>query len=183
MSLTVARRELKNARVYFIPTETSVDSGTVSITAWPDASPTTNWTNWRFQSIENCLDFREENEEKFMEEAEAGGFQETVEKDIRRKGWTVTTSKTNQLIKQLTQGLAIAPVVGTAQAPLAKKDLYLDGVLLIEEQGKDGAILERHQVWARMRLKDVPGIDGNTAKIGIEFQELYAALNTYLLVA
>jgi len=183
MPLTVARRELKNARVYFIPNGTTVDAGTVSVSAWPDNSPLTNWTDWRFASVEKCLDFREENEEKFMEEDDAGGFKETVEKDIRRKGWTVTTSKTNNLIKQLSQGLATAPVVGTAQAPLAKKDLFLDGALLIEEQGKDGAILERHQIWARMRLKDVPGIDGNTAKIGIEFQELYSSLNTYLLVA
>lgn len=183
MGLTVTRRELKNARLYFIPNGTSVDGGTVSISSWPDAVPTTNYTDWQFSSVEKVEDFREENEEKFLQESPYGGMEEVVEKDLRRRGWAVTTSKTNNLIKQLQNGLLAAPAVGTPQTPSAAKDLYLDGVLLLEEQLKDGVVSERHQVWARMRLRAVPGTDGNTAKVTVEFQILQAALNSYKLVA
>ena len=42
--LTTQRRELKNARVYFIPAGEVVDTVTTSVTTWPDANPLTNYT-------------------------------------------------------------------------------------------------------------------------------------------
>jgi hypothetical protein len=59
----------------------------------------------------------------------------------------------------------------------------MDGVLLIEIQNKAGVVIERTQVWARMRLKTAGDVGPVTAKVELVFEQLASTLNSYLLVA
>lgn len=180
---TVVRRELKNARMYFIPSGETVDSVTVANATWPDNSPTTNWTNYEIPEIEDVKSENTIKKETFTIPDTAGGYREEEEEMITRRLWKATTHKTNNYLKKLQHGLATAPVVGAAQAPGATKDNYTDGVMLLEIQNKSGTVIERIQVWARLRLVTAGDVGPATSKVEFSMEQLPSTLNSYLLVA
>jgi hypothetical protein len=182
-AFTTIRRELLNARVYFVPTGESVDAVTVSETAWPDNSPTTNWTNYQLHDTETIKAEREYEEETFKIPRSTGGYNDDIEKTLKSVKYTGVTAKTNSLLKKLEHGLSTVPVVGTAQAPFASNDDYVEGVALIEIQNKSGTVTERIQIWARIRLTDPGEIGPNTKKLTYELEKRDSTLNSYLLVA
>jgi hypothetical protein len=179
MPLTLSRRELRGAFVYFIPNGTAVDGGTVSITAWPDAAPTTNYTDWQFADIEKVEVERQTKSEDFDVPDTAGGYSTDKEEWITRRTWKCTSAKTNSLLKQLENGTSAAVAAGVPQTPLGTKANSIDGVLLIEIKGKDGTVIERTQVWARLTVSSAAGAENTTSKIAFEFQQLTSTLNTY----
>ncbi len=177
---TLSRRELKGARIYFIPLGETVDGITVSATTWPDNDPLTNYTNFQLPDIETVEDFKSESSEVFMIPGEIGGYDEDEEMHLHRRGWTATTAKTSTLIKRLQHAVAAPVVASAAQAPGTIRDNFILGVFLIEIQGKLGAIIERTQVWAKFRLIE-PGTAGpETAKLTLRFEQLYSGNNTFV---
>lgn len=182
-ALTTKRRELKNARLYFIPVGETVDAVTVSSTTWPDNSPTTNYTNYQFDDIETVKEEKQFDSEVFKIPKDAGGYLDDEEQTLTKRTWTAATAKTNSLLKQLEHALATVPVVGTAQAPGAKQDNYIEGVLLLEIQLKSGTVTERTQVWARLRLSAAGEVGPTTSKIEFSIEQRDSGNNTYLLVA
>lgn len=184
MPLTVVRRELLNARIYFIPAGTVVDGITVSKTTWPDNAPLSNWTDNQFADIETVTPIIEFDEEIFKVPDDAGGYFDDLEQTPRKRAWDCVSAKTNNLLKQLEHGLATPPVVGTAQAPGVNKVNYIEGVVLIENQlASNGAITERKQVWSRLRLTTPPTTGPATGKPTFQFEQRPSGNNTYLLVA
>lgn len=183
MALTTKRRELKNARLYIIPVGTLVDAVTVSKTTWPDNVPTTNWTDWQFDDIETVKEVKEFDTEIFKIPKDAGGYVDDEEQTLKKRKWTSATAKTNSLIKQLEHALATVPVVGVAQAPGVKNDNFIEVVMLLEIQNKDGAIIERTQVWAYLRLVTAGDVGPTTSKIEFELEQRDSGNNTYELVA
>lgn len=182
-ALTTKRRELKNARLYFIPTGETVDSITISKSTWPDNDPLTNWTNYQFDDIETVKEAKEFDTETFKIPKSTGGYMDDEEQTLKKRTWTASTVKTNSLIKQLEHALTSVPVVGTAQTPGAKQDNYIDGVMLLEIQNKTGVVIERTQVWARMRLTTAGDVGPTTSKIEFVIEQRDSGNNTYLLVA
>jgi hypothetical protein len=182
-ALTTKRRELKNARLYFIPVGELVDAVTVSKTTWPDNSPTSNWTNYQFDDIETVKEAKEFDTETFKIPKDAGGYLDDEEQTLKKRTWTAATAKTNSLLKQLEHALATVPVVGTAQAPGVKQDNFIEGVMLLEIQNKDGAVIERTQVWARLRLVTAGEVGPTTSKIEFSIEQRDSGNNTFLLVA
>ena len=181
--LTTQRRELKNARVYFIPAGEVVDTVTTSVTTWPDANPLTNYTAFQFQDIETLNESKEFDTEVFKIPKAAGAYVDDEEQTLKKRIWTAVTSKTNSLLKQLEHALASVPVVGTAQAPGLKNDNSIEGVMLVEIQLKNGTISERWQVWAKLRLVTPGEVGPTTSKLEISFEQRDSGNNTYLLVA
>lgn len=180
---TTIRRELLNARVYFIPSGESVDSITVSETTWPDNSPTTNYTNYQLQDTETLKCEREFEVETFKVPKSTGGYNDDDESILKKVTYTGVTAKTNSLLKQLEHGLSSVPAVGTAQTPFASNNDYVEGVALIELQNKSGTVTERIQIWARLRLQDSGEVGPNTKKLTYTLERRDSTLNTYLLVA
>lgn len=178
MSLTNARR-LKGAFAYFIPFGETVDSATVSATSWPDNDPTTNWTDYEFGCIENVRPMREADVEPLLCPSPDGGYVEEEEQRSKRDGWMMQTNKYNELITQLEYGLESQPEAGTPQTPWAKKDRYIDGVLLIQARGLDGSDYHVEQWHARLRLAEVPEWSNATSKPVVSFQALQNDLNTF----
>jgi hypothetical protein len=188
-ALTTKRREYKNARLYFIPVGEVIPLGdgesslTVSKTTWPDNTPPSNWTGYQFDDIETVKESKEFDTETFKIPAAAGGYLDDEEQTLKKRMWTAATAKTNNLLKQLEHALAAVPVVGTPQAPGAKQDNYLEGVMLLEIQNKDGPVIERTQVWARLRLVTAGDVGPATSKIEFSLEQRESGNNTFLLVA
>ena len=182
-ALTLARRELKNARLYFIPAGTVVDAITVAAGAWPDNIPTANYTDYEFGDIEDVKEEKSIKKESFTLPDPSGGYREETEEMVVSRSWKATTHKTNSLLKQLQHGLAALPVVGTAQTPGAKKDNSLDGVMLLEVQNKAAVVIERTQVWGRLRIVSSGDVGPVTSKIEFSIEQLASTLNSYVAVA
>ena len=142
--LAFKRREVKSERIYFIPRGAVVDAVTVAIATWPDMNPTSNWGDYQLGDIETLKPTRKTESESFIVPADAGGYDENVEEIVVSNSWTAETALTNELLKQLDYGLVTPPVAGTAQTPFARKENYLEGVLLKETQIRStGAVTER----------------------------------------
>jgi hypothetical protein len=182
---TTIRRELLNARVYFIPAGEVVDANPAlsAITTWPDNSPTTNYTAFQLQDTETLKVEREFEEETFKIPKAAGGYMDDVESTLKKVTYTGSTAKTNSLLKQLEHGLASQPVVGTAQSPFARNDDFVEGLAFIELQNKTGVVTERIQVWSRIRLTDPGEVGPNTKKLTYTLEVRDSTQNSYLLVA
>jgi hypothetical protein len=177
------RRELKNARLYFIPSAEVVDTVTVTATTWPDNSPSSNWTAYQFQDIETVKSVRTIKTESFNVPDDGGGYTEDIEEMVTSRKWTATTHKTNNYIKQLENGIFSPLVASAAQAPGAKTDNFLDGVMLLEVQNKSGTIIERVQVWARLRVTSEAEIGPASSSVELSFELRTSALNTFVAYA
>jgi hypothetical protein len=180
---TLIRRELKNARLYFIPSGETVDAVTVSSTTWPDNVPTSNYTSYQFEDIEGVKEAKEIETEVFKIARSTGGYINDKEENMVSRVWTAMTSKTNSIVKQLEHALAAPVVASTAQAPGVKLDNFVDGVMLLEIQNKNGTIIERTQVWARLRLVSAGDVGPTTSKVELAFEQRESTLNTYVAFA
>lgn len=177
---TLIRRELKNARVYFIPAGATVDAVTVAVATWPDNVPPTNWTAYQFPDIETVVQETAESEEEFLVPRSTGGYINDPEKSVTSRMWKATTARTNSYVKQLEYGLASVPVAGTAQAPGVRHDNFILGVMLLEQQNKNGVIIERLQVWAKMRLVSAGQTGPATTKVEVSWEMQESANNTFV---
>jgi len=182
-AFTTIRRELLNARVYFIPAGETVDTVTVTETAWPDNSPTTNWTNYQLHDTETIKAEREFDVETFKIPKATGGYRDDEDSTLKKVTYTGVTAKTNSLLKQLEHGLSAQPVAATPQAPFASNTNYVEGVALLEFQSKAGTITERVQVWSRLRLSDAGEVGPTTKKLTYTLEVRDSASNSYVLVA
>ena len=183
--LSLINRRLKSARIYFIPAGELVDAVTVTATTWPDNAPTTNYTAYEFADIETLDEEKEIETETFQIPKAGGGYKKDDEQQLVARRWKATSHKTNDVLLQLEHALLTRPVVGTAQAPGVNSDNFKLGVLLIEMQGKAnaGAIIERTQVWAKLRLV-TPGATGPaTAKLEFTFEQQDSGNNTFIIPA
>ena len=180
---TLIRRELKNARIYFIPSGETVDSVTVANATWPDATPTTNWTNYQFADIESVKESKEVETETFKVPKASGGYSIDTEEMLVKRIWTATTSKTNSYLKQLEHALSSAVVASTPQAPFVNNSNFLEGVMLLEIQNKNGVVIERTQVWARLRLNTSGDVGPSTAKVEFTLEQRESSANTYVAYA
>lgn len=180
---TLIRRELKNARIYFIPAGEVVDGVTVSATTWPDNAPTSNYTGYQFADIETVKEAKEIESETFKIPRSTGGYVNDNEENMVSRVWTAMTAKTNSIVKQLEHALASPVVANTAQAPGVKQDNFIDGVMLLEIQNKNGTVIERTQVWSRLRLVSAGDVGPTTAKVEISFEQRESSLNTYIAYA
>jgi len=181
---TLIRRELKNARLYFIPSGETVDGAIVAAAAnWPDNDPIANWTAYQFADIETVKEAKEVETETFKVPKASGGYSIDTEEMLVKRMWTATTAKTNNYLKQLEHALPTAVVASTPQAPFTNNSNYLDGVMLLEIQNKNGVVIERTQVWARLRLVSAGDVGPATAKVELSIEQRESALNTYVAFA
>jgi hypothetical protein len=180
---TLIRRELKNARIYFIPVGEVVDSVTVANATWPDNVPLTNWTNYQIPDIETVKSERTVKSETFSIPNDNGGYTEDTEEMVTSRKWTATTHKTNSYLKQLENGLAATAVASSAQTPGGKADNFIDGVMLLEIQNKGGTVIERTQVWARLRLVSGGEVGPATSQVEFSLELRQSTLNTYVAYA
>jgi hypothetical protein len=177
------RRELLNARVYFIPAGEVVDSVTVTATAWPDASPATNWTAYQLQDTETLVLERTFDTEVFPIPKASGGYTDDEENTLKKVTYTGTTAKTSSIFKMLELLLLTEPVVGVAQSPFVRNDDYVEGVTFLELQNKSGAVVQRTQFWSRLRLSDPGTVGPTTKKLTYTVELRDSASNTTLAVA
>jgi hypothetical protein len=188
MSVPLTRREHLNVHFFFIPVGTviALGSGSSSLTvaegAWPDNSPLTNWTDWEFEDIEKCLENKEIETETFTIPRASGGYRKDDEENIVKRTFTLTTSKTNAILKRLEHALASYIVSGTAQSPVGQKDNFILGVSLLEMQNKDGRVTERTQIWSKMRLVNPGEIGPATRKLEFSIEQLDSGNNTFVTI-
>jgi len=180
---TLIRRELKNARIYFIPSGESVDSVTVANATWPDATPTTNWTNYQFSDVETVKEEKEVDIETFKIPKSTGGYTDDTEEMLRKRTWIAVSAKTNSILKQLEHALSSAVAASTPQAPFTNNSNYVDGVMLLEIQNKNGTVIERTQVWARLRLVTAGDVGPATSKVEFSLEQRESTANTYVVFA
>lgn len=181
---TLIRRELKNARLRFIPVGETVDTVTVSKTTWPDGAPTTNWTAYDFPDVEKVGVSYETIKEDFLVPADGGDYENNPEEWVRTITYTFDTAKTNSYLKRLEHATSADLVTTVAQRPAAPGvQNYIEGVALIEIQGKTGAILERIQFWGRLRLV-TPGDKAapTTSKLQYSIEMRQAGNNTVVVI-
>jgi hypothetical protein len=182
---TLIRREHKNARLYFIPTGETVDAVSVSLgnATWPDNVPTANWTAYQFADIETVKEEKQVETEEFKIPKATGGYSIDTEETLLKRIWTATSAKTNSILKQLEHALASAVVASTPQSPFVKNDNFIEGIMLMEIQNKNGVIIERTQVWARLRLVTAGDVGPATSKVEFSLEQREHANNTYVAYA
>ena len=186
---TLIRRELKNARIYFIPAGETIALGNVEASmvvanaTWPDNTPATNWSNYQIPDIETVKSVKSIKSETFNVPNDNGGYLEDIEEMVTMRKWTATTHKTNSYLKQLEHGLAAIAVASTAQAPGSRPDNFIDGVMLLEVQNKSGAVIERTQVWSRLRLVNGGDVGPATSQVEFSLEQRPSSLNTYVAYA
>ena len=180
---TRVRREHLNCRFYFIPKGESVDSPAVTVdrSTWPDANPVANWTNYQFRDIEKCTPDHKVETEEWKVPADSGGYDNDSEEQVQKRSWKMITSWSNSYIKRLEQALPSTPVVDTAQTPGQKNDNFILGVGLFEFQNKNGDIVERFQLWGKLRLVNQPGAEPKSKSFEISFEQQSSGNNTYVL--
>lgn len=181
---TTIRRELLNvAFLAFIPAGELVDAITVSATTWPDNVPLTNWTAYQIPDVETLTLTKDYDSETIKVPRSSGGYFEDVESTLKKVLYKGKTSKTSSYFKKLENGLLTVPVVGAAQSPFVDNNNFIEGVALMEIQGKSGLVTERLQIWCRLRLES-PGDTGpNTRKLEFSLEKRDSGNNTYVLVA
>lgn len=180
--LAFNRREVKGERIYFIPAGTSVDSVTVAIATWPDASPTSNWTDFEMDDIEMLEPGKEVETETFVIPSNTDGYDEDEDQTVKANFWTAETAKTNALVKMIEYGLATLPVANTAQVPFARKENYVEGVLLKETVVRGVGVTERLQCWARVYLETPGNSSSKTSKVKLKFRRMASANNTFVII-
>ena len=180
---TLIRRELKNARLYFIPEGETVDSVLVANALWPDNAPAANWTAYQFGDIETVKESKEIETETFKVPKATGGYSIDTEEMLVKRMWNATSAKTNSILKKLEHALSAAVVASTAQAPFTNNSNYQDGVMLLEIQNKNGTVIERTQVWARLRLVSAGDVGPATAKVEFSIEQRESTLNSYVAYA
>ncbi len=178
--LSLIRRELKNARIYFIPAGELVDGVTVANAAWPDNNPVTNWTAYQFSDIETVKEQKDIETEDFKIPRASGGYLTDSEETLLKRFWNATTARTNSTVKQLEHALPIQVASGVAQTPFTQNNNYIDGVLLLEIQNKNGQIIERTQVWGRLRLVTSGDVGPSTAKVEFSVEQRESPLNSFV---
>ena len=171
--------------IYFIPEGTVVPNGgtpiTVAKNVWPDATPTDNYADFKLKELEDVTpETTSESEDRLYVSETTAGY--TKEKITTRDSQAdvIGTSRTNGLVKMLERGLASMPVPGAAQTPRARKETFVDGVML-KETGVVGlgVITERLHTWARMELVKSGGAPNKTNKVQLKITELDADNNTF----
>lgn len=175
------RREYSNCRFYFIPVGEVVDSVTISRNTWVDAAPLTNWTDYNIPEIEKCAPLHTVEEEPFKIPAESGGYDIDTEEQVTKRLWEMMTARSNNYFKRLEHALSANPTVDNAQTPGVRNDNFIIGVGLGEFQNKDGSMIERWQLWGKLRLKGIPAIEAKTRMWTFTFEQMSSALNTYVL--
>lgn len=183
MSTLTARRELLNARVYFVPIGTLVDAVTVSETTWPDNSPITNYTDFMLHDTEEITKAKTFDTEEIKIPKDTGGYADDPETTLKNVNFTGKTHKTREVFKQLEWGLSDPPEIDEAQTPFAENSDFIYGVALIEFQNKTGDLTEIIQFWSKLRLKDDGGVGPKTKLLTYELELVVADNNTYVLKA
>lgn len=178
---TRVRREHLNCRFYFIRNGETVDGGTVSRTSWPDANPLSNWTAYQFRDIEKVMPAHVIDKETWKVPSDSGGYDNDSEEQVIERRWKLETSYSNSYIKQLEHALAAIPTVDTAATPGTKNDNFILGVALFEFQNKNGDIVERFQLWGKLRLDEIPAVEPKTRKFVLSFEQQSSGNNTYVL--
>lgn len=184
-ALDFSRREVKAERIYFIPAGTTVDALTVAReSGWPDDAPPENYADWELDDIETLKPERETESESFDIPSETGdGYTRDTDEWVTALSWTAETSKTNALVIMLEEGLLALPVAGTAQVPGARKENFVEGLMLHETATRGIGVTRRRQVWARCFIV-TPGDSGpKTSKVQLKFRQMESSLNTFLVVA
>lgn len=177
----IDRTETRFDHICFIPEGTVVDGVTVAQAVWPDATPATNYTDYKIKELENLKSEREvETESRLYVSETTAGYSEDKTTTLKGKSYLAETSRTNGLVKMLEYGLAALPVPGVPVTPRARKETYIDGVML-KETGVValGAITERLQTWCRIELVTPGDSTNKTSKIQLRFTELDSENNTF----
>ena len=180
-ALAFNRREVKGERIYFIPAGTTVDSVVVAVATWPDAAPATNFTDYEIHDIETLEPSKETESETFLVPSDTDGYEEDMDESVKANSWTAETAKTNAIVKMLEYGLATLPVAGAAQVPFARKENYVEGLLLKEVQVRGVGMTERLQIWARLFLDSPGNSSSKTSKVKVKFRKMASANNTFVI--
>lgn len=177
----IDRRETLFSHLFFIPIGQTVDAVTVAKNVWPDSTPSTNYSDFKLKEIESLKPFQNtETENRIYVSETTAGWTQDDEVTRKNSGYTFDVAPTNALYKMLQYGLTAFPAAGVAQVPYARKEAYIDGVLL-KETGVVGVgdITEREHVWARLELVSAGDQTNKTAKVQLRLTVLDADNNTF----
>jgi len=180
-ALAFNRREVKGERIYFIPAGSVVDSVTVAVATGPDADPATNYSDFEIHDIETLQPEKETESETFLIPSDTDGYEEDLDETVKSNSWVAETSKTNAIVKMLEYGLESLPVATVAQVPFARKENYVEGILLKETQVRSVGVTERLQIWARAYLVTPGQSSSKTSKVQLRFRKMASANNTFVI--
>ncbi|MEO5712990.1 MAG: hypothetical protein ABIT37_05840 [Luteolibacter sp.] len=181
------RVETKAGHMYIIPAGTVVANGgtpiTVSKNVWPDAVPTDNYADYELKEINSIKPNFEKDSEQREYASSTDGYTKSKDEWITERSWTVETDMTNALIIMLEEGLTALPVVGTAATPGARKESYVEAVVLMEIGTRGIGITKRRWIWARVYLESPGDSTSKISKISLRVAMQEADNNSFEQVA
>lgn len=159
MSAPALLERLVGCFAYFIPNGSTVDTLTISPTVKPDASPTTNWTDFYLGSVMSAKHEVETKDNSFMKASPAGGAEKVRRVKVLSDSIVMKTREMGEPQLRLQYGLSAVIAEGTAQSPFVATSRQIDGWLKVHYRQEDGTDMAIMDVWCTMEL--VSGLVGN----------------------
>jgi hypothetical protein len=169
MSAPALLERLIGGFAYFIPTGSVVDTLTISPTVKPDASPTTNWTNFYLGSVISAKHEVETADNSFQKASPSGGFEKVRRVKVLSDAIVMKTREMGEPQLRLQYGLSGAIVEDTAQTPFASTDRRIDGWLKVHYRQEDGTDMAIMDVWCSMELVNGLTAEGKTTEPELRF--------------
>jgi hypothetical protein len=169
MSAPALLERLIGKFAYFIPVGSVVDTLTISHTVKPDASPTTNWTDFFLGSVTAAKHDVETEDNSYKKASPNGGFEKVERLKVISDSITMKTREMGEPQLRLEHGLSAVIVEGEAQTPFASTDRKIEGWLKVHDRQEDGTDLSIMDVWCSMRLVNGLTADGKTTEPEMRF--------------
>jgi hypothetical protein len=161
---------------YFVEGGTTVDATEVSITAYPDVDPITNW-----ESL-GCITETEFETEKETDTdycpSPTGGYSKIEEEQTVRDLIKMKCRDTSEPFWRMLLGLNSKIVDETAQTPFINKRRYVEGWLKVQGRGLDGADRVVMNVWGRLKIDETPKWSKDPTKPGYVFEVIFSEIAT-----
>lgn len=149
---------------YLIPLGVTVDSAVVSATAKPDATPTTNWTDYTLGSVMSFVPGVVTEDRSFSRPSVNGGWEKVPRTVVIQDFIDLKTREMGELLLRLQFGLAGPIVLGTAQTIFGTNVRSFDAWLKFHVRKEAGADLSIGDVLVTVELKKGFTADGKVSE-------------------
>lgn len=162
--------------VSFAESGLTIDAVVVSVAAFPDDDPTTNWESLGCIT-ETDFETEKETDTEYCPSPN-GGYDKIEEEQTVRDVIKMKCRDTSEPFWRMLLGLNAKIVDVTAQVPFANKLRYIEGWLKVQGVGLDGSDRVAMKVWGRLKIDENPKWSKDPTKPGYMFEVLYSAIAT-----
>lgn len=181
----IARMALpyQNAHFWFAREGAEIDGATVSKLIKPDVDPTDNWASIGCTTESQAfVNVKDRGDRECL--TENNRYELTEDKSVQTGGWLISAVHTNEIVRQLSYGLAAQPVNGVEQVPFQPgADVKVWGWLKVKILSEADVELDGQDLWGYFTLEEIPKSQPNSQQVRLKFTTQHSVYNTHLTIA